>query len=127
NPNAHFSFRRGTVSAVRPLASRDWYRVFAVDAPHPFQLVAAARLIAAGGATVQRPRVGAGPGVPTGRPARNSGTARRSAAVSSAPFLNIVPLVSATRIASGAIWRSASRSGARESAGGCAWQLAHAF
>src|SRR5260370_41633554 len=37
NPNAHFSFRRGTSSAVIPAASAGWKRVFVIVAPQPFQ------------------------------------------------------------------------------------------
>jgi hypothetical protein len=95
--------------------------------PQPFQPALIAAAVNAGGAAVQRPTLEGGAAAPIGRPARNPATARRSASVSSEPCRNMLPLVSAVRIASGAIAASVSRRGARESAAGCAWQLAHAF
>ena len=53
---------------------------------------------------MQRPCVGSGAAVPTARPARNAETARRSASVSAEPCRNMLPVVSAVRIVSGASW-----------------------
>src|SRR5262245_5541921 len=35
-PKAHFSFSRGTCSAVRPATCADWKRVFELSLPQPF-------------------------------------------------------------------------------------------
>src|SRR5882762_3818535 len=55
-------------------------------------------------------------------PVTNSATARRSAPLSLEPCGRIAPVISASRMASGARERSASRAGARESAAPL-WQL----
>ena len=55
--------------------------------------------------------------MPTGLPARNAATALRSTSVRAEPCRNIWPLVSVTRMLSGASVARISRLGARESIG----------
>src|SRR6185436_17079282 len=126
-PNAHFSFIRGSIGAVTPPVAAGEYRLLATPAPHPFQPVRRSAAVSAFGVAVQRPTVGSGAAVPTARPVRNADTARRSASVNADPCRNMLPVVSAVRIVSGASCASAARLGARESAAGFWWQFAQAF
>src|SRR5262245_6152824 len=90
NPKAHFNFRRGIIGAVRPPFSADWKRVFvAPEPPHPFQPLVRSAVVIAGALAVHVPAFDGGPAVPTGRPARNAATARRSASVNADPCRNI--------------------------------------
>jgi hypothetical protein len=119
-PNAHFSFSRGTIAALKPPLAIDCERVFSGLPPHPFHPVRSDAAVSGRGAAVQRPTVDAGAAAPTGRPARNAATARRSMSESSEPWRNILPLVSVVRIASGANCARRSRCGARDSGIGLA-------
>jgi hypothetical protein len=108
------------LAAERPALAAGWNRLFVTPAPQPFHPASSARAVSAAGEVVQRPTLDGGAPVPTGRPARKPATARRSASVSSEPWRNMLPLVSAVMMASGASSASVSRRGARESAAGCA-------
>src|SRR5215831_5983219 len=82
NPNAHFSFRRGTSGAVMPPLSAGTYRVLVTVPPQPFQFVPLVGSDIAGAAVVQRAASGIGVGDPTARPASSSATAFLSASLS---------------------------------------------
>jgi len=118
NPNAHFSFMRGSIGAVTPPVAAGEYRVLPAPAPHPFQPLRRSAAVSAFGAAVQRPTVGNGAAVPTARPVTKAATARRSASLSADPCRNMLPVVSAVSTVSGASCASAARLGARESAAG---------
>lgn len=94
--------------------------MFDVPVPQPFHPDVRSAALIGGGVVVQRPTVDGGAGVPTGRPAMNADTARRSASLSAVPCRNMLPVVSAVRIVSGASWANVSRFGARESGAGWA-------
>src|SRR6266550_1368227 len=75
NPNAHFSFSRGTSGAVMPPLSAGTYRVLATVPPQPFQFVPFVGSVIAGMGVVQRADSAIGVGDPTARPVRSSATA----------------------------------------------------
>src|SRR5688572_23436743 len=126
-PNAHLSVSFGTDAAERLPRCAGTNRVLAVVEPQPFQPSATAAAVRAAGFDVQRPTSDTFGAVPTGRPAMNPATARRSASVSAPPCWYILPLISDVRIASGAFCDRISRVGARDPAAGAVWQLAHDF
>ena len=105
NPKAHFSFKAGTCSAVRP--GSGWKRVFARSTPQPFQV---APPLGFGAPSTQKPERDSTAALTL---ERNSATVRRSLAFSAAPCAFILPVSSEATIASRGMRASASRRGAR--------------
>src|SRR6266403_427220 len=125
NPNAHFSFRRGTSSTVIPAALAGWKRVFVIVAPQPFQADpdSESRI----DPTVLSQNADSGIGFrgspPNCLPERYSASARRCARLRSAACAFIAPFSSASRICSGRICLRTSGLGAGELAA-TSWQVA---
>jgi hypothetical protein len=99
-PKAHFSVSFGTSAAVKLADAGAWYRVFWDCGLHPFHAGPAS---CGGSAAVVVHRLGSDDeALASGRPPRNSATARRSAADKASPWTRMRPVVSAVTIASGA-------------------------
>jgi hypothetical protein len=73
-------------------------RIRCSGSPQPFHPFVRSAVMIAGAFVVHLPTSDGGAAVPTGRPARNAATARRSASLRAEPCRNICPLVSVTRV-----------------------------
>src|SRR5262245_14661149 len=117
NPNAHLSLRFGTSAAVRP--GFFWKRLFVGSAPKPFHCGfdanAASRVSFVGHALASAATA------PSDLPESSSATARFSATVRLIACVLMLPVVIASRIASGLRSFSAARDGVRPC--GLSWQV----
>src|SRR6266571_1914308 len=125
NPNAHFSLRCDTSSAVIPAASADWNRMLVMPWPQPFQAGPARGFAGGADAGLQNADLGIDP--PESAARRFSDTysarARRCARLRSAARARIEPLSSDSSTCSALIRFIASRFGACASAVGPSWQI----
>src|SRR6185437_6435299 len=114
NPNAHFSFSRGTAVGDSPAAAAGWKRVLKMLPLKPFHAGARG---SSGVGVAQNADFGmTSSGVryePAGRPVTYSATARRSAGVSDAPSRRMMNELNAVSTYSGVNPLSASRPGMR--------------
>src|SRR5215831_5294648 len=109
NPNAHFSFSFGVVSAVSPARGADWNRVFAASA-QPFQSDPFELAVADAGREEEH-FAEAGIVCDSALPMVFA-IVSRSAAVIALPTAVILPVSSAARTDCHDIWRSVSGRGA---------------
>ena len=124
---AHFNFNDGTCSAVIPAAAAGWKRqCFSGSGSQPFQRGCVHGLASASGAAhrffIEDAARGAFP--PNDLPVTSSAIVRFCGSVMFSAWLTIDPVVSAASTRSGAIWRSASRLGARLVGPGLSWHVA---